>query len=464
MAGIGFRLKGYFSSVSITDRVKGTLFSVIVSCGPWLMTILTIGCISYFAQRRISQHELLVFKSLISYSFAASLITFGAIEMPLTRYLADKLFLEDKTTFVQVFNVIMIAALVFGTIGGWIFFSFFNWGFWTTLSSVLLFPTILSIWLSMIFLTAAKNYKRIAYGFLLGNLLTFVFSWQMGGMFGLSGFVIGYVTGQMAVAVILMVSLVIEFGGRQYYSLEFTSYFGRYKSLIFIGLAYYGAIWVDKLIFWLTPTGQWVEGLFYTNQYYDTAMFLSYLTIIPSMTIFFVQVETNFYVQYSYFFRSIENKVSLYVLEKSIEGIHESLRSSLMTLFKYQTFITVIAWYFSAEIVRYMELPPLMITVFRYGLIGAYLQAFFMFCNIVLLYFLAEKEVLKNYTIFFVTNGLFALISSFGDMKYIGLGYALSSLITLILSYMALNHRLNRIGVHTFMEQPMSSKGVLNLS
>lgn len=464
MAGIGFRLKGYFSSVSVADRLKGTFFSVIVSCGPWLMTILTIAGISTLASGELKGQELLVFKCLISYSFAASLITFGAIEMPLTRYLADKLFLEDKTTFVPVFNLILIAVLVFAAILGWIFYSFFQWDFWTQLAAVLLFPTILAIWLSMIFLTAAKNFRRIAWGFVVGNVLTLGLAWALARMYGFPGVVTGYLLGQLSVAVILTVSLVLEFGNRRYFSLEFLSYFKRYKNLILVGLLYYGAIWADKFVFWLTPTGFHVEGLFYTNLFYDTAMFLSYLSIIPAVAIFFVQVETSFYVEYSYYFRAIESKSSLQVLTRHVQGIHDGLRSSLLSLFKYQTFVTIIAWYFSEEIIAALRLPALMTPVFRYGLLGAYLQAFFMFSNIVLLYFLAEKEVLRNYAVFFVSNLAFALITAQLDRRYQGIGYVVSALLTFVVSFLALNHRLGRIGLHTFMEQPLRTKGVVNLS
>ncbi len=464
MAGIGFRLQGYFSGVSIGDRIKGSLFSVIISCGPWLMTILTIAFISVFAQKHISEHELLVFKSLISYSFAGSLIFFGTLEMPLTRYLADKLYIEDRSSFRQVYLTIMIATLVIGTIGGSLFYSFFDWNLWLTLGSMLLFSIVVCIWLSMVFLSAAKNYKLISVSFLVGSFLTFLLSWQCGKHFGLEGYALGYICGQLTVATLLSMTLYQEFKGREYLSFEFLTYFTKFRSLIAIGCLYYLGIWIDKFIFWLSPSGRFVEGLFYTNQYYDTAMFLSYLSIIPAIAIFFVHVETNFYIHYSYFFRSIDNKVNLPVLRRNIEGIHQSLRDSLISLFKFQTFLTLILWYFSHDLIVFLGLPTLMVSIFRYGLLGAYLQSFFIFCNIVLLYFLAEKYVLRNYGIFFFSNLILSLVTAFGDFKYYGLGYTLSCFFTLVASYLSLNKRLNMIDVHTFMEQPMRHKGLMKLS
>jgi polysaccharide biosynthesis protein PelG len=464
MAGIGFKLKDYFSSISVTDRIKGSVYSVTIACGPWLMSIITIAIISIWAQRVISNHELLVFKSIISYSFAASLIFFGMIEMPITRYLADKLYIEDKSSFKYTFLFIVMITVIIGSVLGGIFYSFFEFKFWKVLGCIVLFSTIVSIWLSMVFLSAAKNFKQITYGFIFGNLLTLVVTYFSGKYYGMTGYVLGYACGQIGVAAILGSAIRLEFAGREYLSFEFLSYFKKQKTLMILGTFYYCGIWVDKFIFWLTPSGKFVEGLFYTNQFYDTAMFLAYLSIIPSIAIFFVHVETDFYMHYAYFFRSIDHKANLPFLEKNIEGINESLKRSMLSLLKFQSFISVIVWYFSHEIIVFLGLPTLMIPIFRYGLIGAYLQAFFIFCNIILLYFLAEKQVLKNYGIFFLTNMVFTYISAYGDFKFYGLGYAMSSFLTFLVSYVSLNRRLETIDVHTFMEQPVIHKPKLTFT
>lgn len=459
MAGIGFRLKGYFNTGTVVDRVKGSMFSVMISCGPWLLTIVTIAVISAFAHTRISEHELLVFRSIISYTFGASLIFFGAMEMPLTRYLADKLYVDDRTSMKPLFDIVLMGTFCVGSLLGLLFYSFFDFDPWLTLACIYLFSVIVCVWLAMVFLSAAKNFRLITAGFFIGNILTILASWYWGRESGLWGYVMGYVVGQSIVAVFLYASIQFEYTGKSLYSLEFLDYFQKHRRLIFIGTLYYCGIWVDKVVFWLTPSGRHVEGLFYTHPYYDTAMFLAYVTIIPAISIFFVSVETNFYVQYSYFFRSIDSKVNLPLLHRNRDGIYQSLRRSLINLLKFQSFVTLIIWFFAEEILGALKLPGLMVPIFRYGVIGAYLQALFIFCNIVLLYFLAEKEVLKNYGVFYFSNLIFSLILAYGDFRYYGLGFCLSTFLTLIVSFISLNKRLKMIEVHTFMEQPMFQKG-----
>jgi len=70
MAGIGFRLNKYFSDDSSVSRVKGAFYSIVLSSGPWLISILSIAIISLYARQWLVGKELLVFKSIISYTYS----------------------------------------------------------------------------------------------------------------------------------------------------------------------------------------------------------------------------------------------------------------------------------------------------------------------------------------------------------------------------------------------------------
>ena len=95
MAGIGFRLQSYFGSNDLLRNLRGAVYSVLISSGPWLITILSLAYINSFSSTYLDDQEMYLYKAIVSYAYAFSLIIFGAIEMPLTRYLADKLFLKD---------------------------------------------------------------------------------------------------------------------------------------------------------------------------------------------------------------------------------------------------------------------------------------------------------------------------------------------------------------------------------
>ena len=458
MAGIGFRLTKYFDGKNVWDNLKGTLYSTIISSGPWLISVLSVFFVGLYAQHGLNRHDLYVFKCVVSYTFAASLLIFGMIEMPVTRYLADKLYMSDVSTFRGVFLNIISFGIIISGILGYIFYSFFEWGIILRLICIGLLSSILCIWVSMVFLSASKNYQKIVMSFILGGATSFVLALVLGKHYQLIGYIAGYTLGQLFTAIFLAHNVFSEYSEFEYFSLEYVTYFGKYKRLIFVGLLYYLGIWVDKFIFWYSEVGTHVEGLFYTNQYYDTAMFLSYLSIVPSFAVFMVQVETDFYVKYTYFYRSIEDKNNLDFLENGIEEIVHSLKKTIINLIKIQTFVSLLCWYFSREIVSFLYLPSLMEPIFKYGVIGAYLQILFLISNIILLYFEERKHVLINYIVFFISNGLITWVTMKLGIRYYGLGYVLSSLVTFAVSFWALNKTLLNINFKTFMTQSMSNE------
>jgi len=54
---------------------------------------------------------------------------------------------------------------------------------------------------------------------------------------------------------------------------------------------------VDRVAFWVAPTGRSIAGWFHASLY-DTPFFLCYLSVVPSLAIFLVSVETDFYDRY----------------------------------------------------------------------------------------------------------------------------------------------------------------------
>lgn len=458
MAGIGFRLQRYFTTDSLYKNIKGSVYSIVISSGPWLITVLTVGVISYFAQQgAIGSKDLFIFKSIICYTYAASLVMFGMIEMPITRYLADKLFINDYSSFKNVYTLFALMSLLFGVALGVGFYSFFQYPFLLKLFSIALFVCVSLIWLSMVFLSAAKNYHQIVLSFFLGGALSIGLAFLLGRNYGLVGYVGGFVLGQGATATLLSLNLFGEFQGEEYFSYEVIDYFKKFRGHILVGLFYYLGIWIDKFVYWFNETGEHVDGLFYTNRFYDTAMFLAYLSIVPSLAIFLVKVETDFYIRYTYYFRAIQSKNNLAFLNDSVEEIVDSLRNTILNLIKFQLFITLTLWFFSQEILTFMRLPAIMNPIFRYGVIGSLFLSLFLIMNIVLLYFERPKKVMFNYFVFFILNlGLSVLTSSFG-YKFHGLGYVVASFSTLVLSYYALSNTLKELNYYTFMRQ-----GVLN--
>jgi uncharacterized membrane protein len=315
--------------------------------------------------------------------------------------------------------------------------------------------SVLITWTAMIFLSAAKHYHPIIFGFIAGGALSYFLAIFFGKRMGLEGYVVGYALGQIFLSMSLLSSVFNEFKTHNYISMNFLHYYKRFQKLIFVGFVYYLGIWVDKFIFWFGPESQNIQDIFYTNQFYDTAMFLSYLTIIPAMTIFLVQIETSFAKAYHYYYLAIENKYNYTIINETLNNIILSIQRGSISLLKFQVFITIIAWYLSAEIMEFIGLPSLMIPIFRYGILASLMHVLLLLTNIVLLYFLENTKVLFHYTLFFFLNATLTYLSTKMGHEYYGAGYFVSALITFSVSFINLNRTLGRLNFKTFMQQPI---------
>lgn len=457
MAGVGFRLTKYFTEKDFFKNLKGSLYSIIISSGPWLISVLTIAALGIFARRNLDDKEVLVFRSIINYSFAFSLLIFGVIELPLTRYLADKLYVGDKSSFRNVFLMVAMVFVLICSLASGIFYSNFDWGADLILMCMGLLVSILLTWHAMVFLSAAKHFHQIVISFGLGAISSIVFGLTFGHFYGLMGYVGGYTLGQILLAIFLTRNLFTEFPEYNYLTFDVLDYFFRYKKMIFIGFFYYLGIWADKFVFWFSKEGTQVEGLFYTSQSYDTAIFLSYLSIVPSLAVFLVNVETNFYVKYAYYFKSIQNKNDLNFIDSAAFDIIESFQSTFGAMIRLQAFLSLGLWIFAEQLMQILYLPQTLVPIFKYGLIGSFFQVLFLVLNIVLLYFKESDKVLRNYTFFMVTNLSFTwlLITFEGSLRFHGFGYLTSSFLTFLISFWSLNHTLKNLNYITFMRQPI---------
>ncbi len=456
MAGIGFQLKRIFSK-GLLGKIQGSLYSMIISSGPWLVTIITIAVVSYFARLILSEKETMILKAVVSYTFAYTLIAFGFIEMPLTRYLADKHYQQDFKSYSSVFLSTTLFFLFVSTLTGYLFYSAFSFSLTIKILCIGFLFFIFMIWASMLFLSATKQFIQIVIGFLLGGMVAITIAFVADKTSTMETYMIAFTCGHGVIAFWLAGVLFSNFGFPDKLYLDFLAYFPRFWPLMVSGFCYYMGIWIDKFIFWTGETGEHVLSLFYTNRYYDTAIFFAYISIIPTLAIFLVKIETSFFVAYTNYFSLIHQKSSLPVIQSAVKDMVKVLRTNLSLILRWQTFISGVALYFANEIITLLHLPSMMLIIFRYGIIGAFIQVLFLTGNIILMYFDARKEVMTINLTFFLLQFYGAFLTKEMGYAYHGMGYVIASLITLILTVFFLNRRLSLVNYYTFMSQPYSS-------
>ncbi len=455
MAGIGFRLQKLLKEDSYTGLLKGYLFSAIISSGPMLTSIICIALLGIVSLPVLSSDDYLLFRSTIVHIFALSLIFTGMFQMIVTRYLADRLFLKEPGSLIPCYVGLLVITVIGQSVLGSIFFYHVvpQWRY--VLVATSLYVTISCLWNTMIFISATKNYMIIVWGFIIGSLVSFFAGYYLGERFGLIGYLLGFEIGQFTIFQFLLASLLREFDFFKPMDFNFLHYFKKYPELCALGCAINLGVWIDKFLFWFSPYGTQIKGFFHNCPLYDTAFFLAYLSIVPALSIFLVQVETSFYHRYRDFYALIIRKASLERIEQAKESIIIDLKASMMALIKVQGFISILMLIGAVNVITIVKLQWAQLFIFKIGLLSAFLLIFFQLLIIIMLYFEFRKEALWLTVLFMAVNIAATLASIHLGFRSFGYGFFAACFVCLLVGYLIFNRKLDNLEFLTFASQPI---------
>lgn len=458
MAGIGFRLQRLFNSGSYRSLVLGYAYSAVISSGPWMMSMLSLIAIAVFTSvsdlmlpERIL--EAATFRITVTYCYAGSLLLGGLAHLGVSRYISDRLYSNQMEQVLPCFMRSAAAMLGLGFIaaGAWFLFS----GLPTTqgLAGIAMFQGLTLVWLCMVFLSAAKGYDAIVWGFFLCNVAGVLLALAGNNLFGLDGLLWGYALGQVALGCWLSLRIFREFPS---YSPENNDIFAFLKEngyLVAVGFLFNFGIWIDKFIVWYSPLGTKIVGWFHCADNYDTCLFFSYLTVIPAMTLFLIRVETSFYRSYSIYFTAVTGGGDLEAIREGKEKIKQSLNLSASRLSKFQGGLTLALLLAAPLIAPLIGINVDSIPLLRFSLLAAFLQALLLFLLIFFLYFDWQREALSLAVFFVLSNIIFTGATLVFGREYLGLGYLVSTMLSIVFGILLFNYAMERLEFETFAKQ-----------
>jgi len=455
MAGIGFKLQKLLAGDDYTSSLKAYAFSTLITAGPFLITVALVLFIQRISIRNLTPESMAYLQCLITYAYALSLITVGVCYLVLTRYVADEYYRGHVSSFsASFFSSYSVNLLVWGPPVLWFFAGLdAPWGL--RLNAFLLYALAVGTWLAMIFLSAAHGYWQVSRSFLWGLVVSLGLAWALGRSHGLAGYLAGFVAGQAVVLGSLIHALLEDFGYWEARDHNWLRYFKIHPLLAGIGLFYNLGIWIDKFVFWLSREGSWLDPRLRYAQIYDSPMFFAYLSILPSLVYFFLQVETDFFFKYHDYYQAIEDQESLEVLERRRRLIVASLRYSLKRLLIMQAifstfFILAVPW-----IVSVAGMNPIQMSVLRVGVWSSFLQAGSLIFLNILLYFDHQKEALHVAGLFCLLNAACTAITLRLGLPFYGYGYGVACFGSMLLALYYLNERLRLLHYWTFMRQAL---------
>ncbi len=455
MAGIAFRLQKMLSGDSYGDVIRAYLYSAIIAAGPFLVVIATLSAIKIAVQTRLTIEEGEMFLGLIVYVFGFSMIAVSPFIYVVTRYLADKYYLKEYGAFSPSYVSVLQTVFILQSISAILYLRLLPLDFnakWTLFS---LYLCTSGMWIAMIYLSAARSYLWIVFAFVASGVGGIVASLVLGSKLGFNGFLYGFTIGQGLCFLLLTMQIFREFGFASSYDFGFFAYFKQHPSLVAIGIFYYAGIWVDKLIYWFSDVGQTVAPYLRVYVNYDSPMFLAYLTVVPSMAFFLVQMETSFVKVYHAYYQAVRGRATLHVIRECRQAMITNLSHHFQKYAIFQGSFSGILILFFYNISDTLGLNPYQIGIMRIGILGAFLQMGFLMILNIIFYFDFQKDALWMTLCYFVANAVFTYATLKIGYHSFGFGYTIAGFITVLVSFLMLNNKLKNLDYWTFMRQPI---------
>jgi polysaccharide biosynthesis protein PelG len=460
MAGIGFELRELLRRDSLWGLVRAYAYAGLISSGPWVLSILGVMGIGVLSVGPVPATEVRQFLVSVTYLMAGSLILTGALQLTFTRFIADRLFdKQERSVLPNLMGALTLSVGGAGVLGGLVVFipwpAALPWtlggGIVYRLLMVVTLAALSACWITVVLLSGLKEYRRVMAAFLLGYLISF------GGAlalrpWGLSGLLGGFLAGQVVLLFVMLGLVAVRYPSDRLLSFDFLDRRRAFLSLSVTGLLYNVGIWIDKLIFWFTPsTSEPVLGPLRSSIIYDLPIFLAYLSILPGMAVFLVRVETDFAEEYERFFDAVRGGETLREIRVRRDRLTLAVRRGVAEIFKIQGITVLVLLLAGPRLLDYVGISRLHLQLFSIDLVGVGMQVLMLAVFNVLFYLDQRRSVLFLAALFVAVNVILTVASQYAGPAFYGYGFTLSTTITSIAGLLITSRKLDRLEMVTFM-------------
>ena len=462
MAGIGFELQKLVRKGTLSSTIQAFLYGSILSSGPVILTILTVGIIAWLSYGIFHIGAINIFTVTIVYTFAFSLILTGAPQIVFTRYVADQEFAKRPeqiypgllTSLALVSALALLTAVPFylilkvtAPVGNVLLYK---------IIAVLTFWGVSLVWQLMGFISTSKEYQKIVWSYLAGTIVSLVLAYFLVPKIAVAGGLAGFCAGQWLIAALIFHITTRHLPKKSRWAKEYFGYFRRYPRIALVGLFYNVGIWIDKFVFWEHFRQAQGASLFFTFNFYDVPNFLAFLTIIPALAYFLILTETNFYKDYSGFIDDVLSQ-PLLLIERKKEDMIATLKEGMKGMVRLQGIVTLLLIVFAQPFLVFIHYHGVSIWLFRIMLIGVFFHVVNLNINIIFLYYEMRAKALHMTLLFAGLNFVLTVLSIHLGTPFYGIGFLLATGITTAISWPLLIQSVRKIDFLIFASQPLDA-------
>lgn len=456
MAGIGFELRRLSRQQTLTGIASALGHAAVIAAGPWLFTIVSLATITLFTEPVAGLATLATFRAIIIYAFAISLVLTAPVTIVATRLVADALWLKKPARVRPLLFGAYMVAIAFVSAGTAALALYFKMPPDLAIALLAASLTVALIWVALSFCGAVRDYRGVTIAFAAGLFASLLLA-TLAALSGHGAALMtwGFVSGLTLTFLLLTMRVLDTFGGRldrpQAGFEMIMAGFRTYRHLALGALAGTVAVWIDKWIFWFSPIGETVAGGLVHAPLYDSAMFIASLVIIPALSIFVVQLETEFFERYQSYYSTISTHGTLHQIEAARVRLASGTLEKFVLITVMQVGICAILVLSAPLIVELLNLQFQQISILRYGALGAVFQFIFISSTSMLLFFDRRRFYLAMQVVFLSLNAGLTLLSVHLGEAYFGVGYFSACLIASFVAYLAADRTFEQLNFLTFL-------------
>jgi uncharacterized membrane protein len=245
-----------------------------------------------------------------------------------------------------------------------------------------------------------------------------------------------------------------QFGRGQLCQFEFLKFFKPYTPLALAGLFYNLGIWSDKFIFWwFSPIQVHVAGILYAAPVYDMAVYLSFLSLVPGLAIFLVNLETDYAIKCERFIQRILGKATLNAITGAKEELVGSLQRGLEKLVKVQVLCTGCLIVFAEELLSLLNLGMVETGIFQVVMLGAFMLMIYLVFLTISFYLHRLRAACWSCVIFFLTNTTVTSFNVLANERWYGVGFVAAGCVAAAFAAVCVRHYHQNLEYYTFTEQ-----------
>lgn len=461
MAGIGFELKKMFRNQGYLSSMKAYAFSSLVTVGPMLLCMVMITVLQQILLHLdVSYLERMTFLAAVVYAFVFSLLITCGFSMVISRYIADKIYLREYNDIIASLYGAMATCLCLGGTIGALFYWLSPLAAPFKLTAYLLFVELIVVWLQSTYLSALKDYMRIIRGYLVAVAVTITTALLLLNLTDVEkgiAMLLSLDSGFFIMIVLSMVHLESYFPKRERNYFDFLQYIRKFPSLLGTGFFCSLGFYVHHFVFWLaSPLQESVAGTYLIAPSYDVPAFYASLSILPTMVVFVVSVETAFYEKYRTYYGTILGNGSVRDIKRAKSDMIQTLWQELSFMMEIQLFFTFVSLALGITLLPHIGFSSEQIERFNILVIAGFLYAVMFVVMLLLLYFDDRKGAFAVMSLFLVST--IGMTIAMLSLENYGFSFFISTCIALIAGLGRLFYFLKNIDYYTYCLQPLVTK------